>query len=381
MTTTHSAVYAKLLDGVFGPGAAIFDATSSETTPVLSALAMSGDFPQFVAGFTARLGRLALATTATANLRKQIVTTANLIAAEKNWDGAFAELAAFDYFLADPRTDASQLELDVTVPATQTLASELGMQQANFDVQMPQFDLTLDVKLLGDKIGGILYGICEEVRRAKAIRNLAIIPTYPIDDSYEDFQKNRAALCKELHTLLDVSQRPPRGTSRVIPKLEYQFAWEAGVYSGATTYNTDEHAQNTHRLLFQHAKKFSKVKPSVIAFVHFPWAGERLIPMADAPLRFFKGVGRHFFYGYSGSTCLASLLNKKIKTNILAKDVVAHLSGVIFLQDETVTSNNPNSANVTASYLLNTAAHHPLSGSEFEGYLNSRGAIDLSQLT
>jgi hypothetical protein len=380
MTMTDRAIYADLLDGVFGAGAVTFDVASAETTQVLRALAANGNFLQFAAAFKARLYRLKDSTAAAPSLRQQIVTTANLIAAERNWDGAFAELAAFDYLLADPRTNASQLKLDVTVPATQTLASEFGMQQANFDVEISKLQLSLDVKLLGDKIGDILRGFFENVLNAKGIARLSIIPTYPRDDSYERYEKNRAALYKELLKLLDVRQQPLGAPSGVIPELRYQFAWQPGVFSGVSTYSTDEHARNAHTLLFQHAKKFSKVNPSVIVFVHFPWAGERLPPMGDAPLRFFKGMARHFFYGYSGSNVLAASLNKKIKSNILAKDVVPHLSGVIFLQDETITSDDPNSPNAAASFLMNAAAHHSLSGSEFERYLISRGAIDLSQL-
>lgn len=380
MTKTDRDIYAELLNRLFGAGAASFDVSSAETSQVLMALATSGDFAQFRAAFPARLHRLCQATTAVPALRVEIVKTANLIAEKRNWDGAFAELAALDYLLADSRTDASELKLNMTVPATATLAGELGMQNANFDVHTARFNLSLDVKQLGDKIGGILRGIFKDVLRAKGIANLSIIPSYSMDDPYELYETNRALLCKELDTLVDVKQRPPGGASCVIPGLKYQFAWEAGVYPGISTYYPEEHAKNAHKLLFQHAKKFSKVNPSAIAFVHFPWVGERLVPIGDAELRFFKGMASHFFYDYSGSALLAGSLNRKFKGNILADDVARYLSGVIFLQDRTVTSKDPTSLNVDVSFLMNPAAHHPLSDGEFEHYLTSRGAIDLSQL-
>ena len=346
----------------------------------MKALAAGTNYAEFRTAFPERLRRLDQATTAEPTVRAQIVKTANLIAEERNWDGAFAELTALDYFLADPATQASELKLDVTVPATETLAAELGMKNVNFDVQIPPFNLSLDVKLLGDKIGDILRGIFEDALAAKAIARLPIIPNYSRDDPYELYQRNRAALRSELEALIDVKQRPAAGVSRVIPGLMYKFAWGTGVYTGASAYDIDEHAMNTHALLFQHAKKFSRVAPSAIVFVHFPWSGEHLLPMGDAPLRFFKAMAHHFYQDYSGTAILASSLDGKFKSSILAQDAARHLSGVIFLKDTTATAADPTLLNVDASFLWNTTAHHPLTGSSFEHYLTSRGAMDLSRL-
>ena len=134
---------------------------------------------------------------------------------------------------------------------------------------------------------------------------------------------------------------------------------------------------NHHTLLFKHAKKFSVIGPSEIAFVHFPWSGEKLLPLDNGSKRFFSRFGEEFFYGYNASQVPAAKFNTSFKTPILTGEVAANLSIVLFLEEFTATANDPNTINVSASYLLNTTAKHSLVGSPFEQYLIAQGAFKL----
>ncbi len=84
-------------------GAASFDVRDAGANSVIGAVARDDQFGQFKAAFESRLRRLHAAMTANTTLRKPLMTAINLVADKDNWDGAFAELSAIDYFLADPQ--------------------------------------------------------------------------------------------------------------------------------------------------------------------------------------------------------------------------------------------------------------------------------------
>lgn len=371
--------YAQLVDSIFGSGTAAFDQADVDTNEVIVALADDPDFNDFKAAFEFRLQRLNAAITLNPNLRKAVITTINQVARRSNWDGAFAELSTLDYFFSDPRTDAGKSQLDVTVPASETLAGAMGKSNANFDLVLPPFNTALDVKLLSDKSGSIIEGIINQVLNKKGI-SMSVIPSYSLAQSYDLFQKKRRDLAIELERLMDTVARPASGDSSVIQGLKYQFAWNKGVFSNISIYNPEQHARNHHTLLFAHAGKFATNRPSGIIFVHFPWSGEKIPTLGAARKRFFKELAEQFLHGYAGSKVDARQFNDEFKSPILASEVAAHLSIVIFLEDESVRAKDKTRINISASYFVNKSAKHTLLTSPLQSYLASRDAVDLAAM-
>lgn len=132
---THRANFAAFVDAIFGAGSATFDVTKTESNNVIGALANPKRFAEFKANYEERLRRIDAATKADASLRKDVLGAVNRVA-EDEWDGAYAELCALDYYLAAPLTGPGNVELDRTLPALDTLASEMGMQNANHDMRL-----------------------------------------------------------------------------------------------------------------------------------------------------------------------------------------------------------------------------------------------------
>lgn len=377
---TDRGVFASLVDRIFGSGSTAFDASVTKSNHVLGALAHPTEFTVFKSNFEARLHRLNAAVQADASLHREVLAAVNRIA-DAGWDGAYAELSALDYFLAAPETGPGKVLLDRTVPAGDTLASEMGMQNANHDLSFPALGVSMDTKLLSDKMGEILEGIFNDYRLAKGIKNLLIVPSYDPDDDYAQYSANRKALLEELINGVDTSVQPERLKSTVISGLSYSFAWKPGVYVGEGSYSPEEHAKRHHPLLFGHAKKFSRLDPTVIVFVIFPWSGERIFHFEDSKRTFFQQFGQRFFNDYLGSSDPAKNFNKKFQSAILAGDVTRHLSGVIYLEDQAITATNSKLLNVDASYIWNANAIQSLSGHAFESSLQRRGAYDLSAFT
>ncbi|WP_390349299.1 hypothetical protein ACFJIS_15665 [Variovorax boronicumulans] len=371
---THRANYAALVDGIFGSGSSTLEVAKSDSNSVIGALANPKGFAEFKANFEERLRRLHAATQADPTLRRDVLGAVNRVAGDE-WDGAYAELCALDYFLAAPGTGPGSIELDRMVRATDTLASEMGMQNANHDMRLTTFGVSMDTKNLSDKTGQILDGIFDAFREAKGIKSMLIVPTYNSDQDFTPYRDNRKRLLDELVNGVDLKAKTPRLTSRVVPGLSYEFAWDAGAYTSVSSYSPGNHATRHHTLLFGHIKKFSRVEPTAIVYVMFPWSGESIFT-GFGKETFQKEFGTQFFNNYLGSTDLATKFNSKVKSSITADDVTRHLSGVIFLDDGSITAKDPKQINVDASFVWNKNAIHPLAGHPLDAELRRRGAVD-----
>ena len=261
--------YKAILENHFGAGSATFNTTTRTTNLIIGALNHT-QFVPFRTAFGKRLERLnALYSNRDSN-RKNLIDRANDIATANNWDGAYAELVAFD-FLNSIRDYSSLINLSKTVPASATLAGGLRMSNVNFDGYYDDFDVWFDVKALGDKLRDILDGIIRDAKKNLGIPTVVISPEYSLDLDYELFQQHRRALLTELENGVDVATQTTHFESTVIPELAFRLMWQGGVLTAVGTYDPYGHAENHHKLLFTYAKKFSLTSPTLIVSVIFPW--------------------------------------------------------------------------------------------------------------
>ena len=369
--------YAELINNIFGIGSATFDVSYNKYNHVIGALGSPDQFTAFKSNFEERLRRLAILIQIDVSLKKDILSTINRIATSE-WDGAYAELCALDYFLSHSLKSPGYVLLDNTTCAEDTIASDMGMKNANHDMYFTTFNVCMDTKLLSDKIGDILKGICKNFKSIKNFPNLTILPSYSLDDDFSIYQNNRKQLLEEMIENFDnQSYNLTEFSSRVIHGLSYKFQWQSGFSFTESEYSPIQHARNNHHLLFAHAKKFSKIEPTVIVFVIFPWSGEHVFPFEDSKRAFFKEFGDNFFSGYISSSEQAKNFNNKIKTSISVSDLTKHLSGIMFLEDNCILAENANDINVNASFYWNPNAYKPLLGSLLDKHLQNKGALNL----
>ncbi|MGK9064594.1 hypothetical protein [Stutzerimonas chloritidismutans] len=378
---TKLKVYADLVNDIFGPGTTTFNIEATTSNDVVGAIASITNFEVFRGNFTARLRRLQSAIKSNEEISVPIINAVNGVAKLGGWEGYYAELAALDYFLSDAETGPGEIKLDVTYPASAAIASEFGMQNINYDLCIPSLGVVSDFKILSDKSGGILEGIFKEFRSTKGIGRLTILPEYSDDEDYEIFQRQRSSLLKELIDEIDLTIRPPYFRSKIIDGLSYRFGWGAGVVFAESSYDSKTHASNHQRLLVTHAKKFSRRDPTIIIFVVFPWASERIMLFSEMGIsqEFIYNLGSKFFDTTTTAHTEARSINKNIKTAITLAEISRHLSGIILIEDNAILSTEDNST-LKTSYIFNTNAIHDLHGSKLETYLKRRGADNLATL-
>ncbi|QVW21927.1 hypothetical protein KJF94_18795 [Pseudomonas hormoni] len=380
---TKLKTYAELIDNIFGPGTANFKTDPSTSNSVVGAIANTENYGVFANNFESRLRRLNSALIVNQNLKSPIIKAVNNLAKLNGWEGYYAELVALDYFLSDEETKPNDIETEVIVPASTTLASELGMCNIDYDICIPSLRIVTDVKILSNKSGGILEGIFNDFRNAKGISHLTIQAEYSENQDYNAFQEHRRVLLDELIKEIDTAARPPIFRSKIIEGLSYQFAWEAGVITSVSEYDSRTHALNHQRLLVAHAKKFSRVEPTIIIFVVFPWASERIMLFSEANIakQFIHNFGSIFFDVSTTSNIEARQINKLIKSPISLAEVSRHLSGILVIEDKSITVTGDSKTITDASYIFNENAIHPLTSGKFESYLKRRNATDLVNVT
>lgn len=377
MTATALSAFASRIDLLMGSGTATFDCTKSHTNNVIGALHHE-QFETFTANFDARILRLKKWSEGNIGARAFIVHALNELSSDKNWDGAYSELSAADFIATACNIPANYLSYDQSVPASKTLASEMGMTNIDYDFGIRGGLCYFDVKVLSDKSRQIIESIIKQTKKKLDLNHLQVECFFPSDTDYSEFVNNRATLSSELESALNGGKKPKSIQSKIITDLKYQPVWSSGVYTHATSYSPDKHSETHHKLLFQHAKKFHRTRPSMLVFVHFPWSGEPLVPMQsdDIPKSFFKSMCTKFFYGYDGSSLPGSQVLGKVCTRITADEITRRLAGAIFLEDSSITSEQPNSVNVTASFYMNPRFHRRFLSAPVCLYLHQK-AVDL----
>jgi len=252
---TQNKQYEELLKTIFGSDFGI-GTIQMPRNDIIGALDSPNNFKQFRDAFTARLKRIAPTFQENLVLTPAIKQALNQIADYDNCNGAYAELVAIDFLLAHPKTQGQLLKLDVTLPAKETLANEMGNDNANLDGFLTEFGIYFDTKVLSDKSGDIVKGIINQVLKEKKIK-MTVLPSFDSDLPFEDFQKNRKELYQELLGFVNPVVRPRSAKSTIVKSLTYTFGWDPGVLMGASEYDPLTHAKNHYTLLFKHAKKVS----------------------------------------------------------------------------------------------------------------------------
>ena len=365
--------YKTILEQYFGSGTATFNTAGGVTNNVVGALNHTG-FAPFRSAFFSRLKRLAARYANADSNRKHLVVTLNEVASEKNWEGAYAELVAFDFLNSDVDWLLTPISLSKTVLASETLASGLGNQNANFDGFYDDFGICFDVKILSDKSRDILDGIIAEAKTKLGISGVVISPEYPLDLDFELFQQNRNILLNELVSSVNVVAKTTLVNSTVLCELRFKLMWQGGVLATISSYDPYLHAANHHTLLFKHAKKFSTVTPSLIVFVIFPWFSEKVTTQTDSSEIFYRSLCRRFFCQYAKDTRPANSIMKSFRGSENISQVTEKLSGVLILQDLSITTKDPQTQNVLPFAYLNPNAAKKVSG-HFREHLSSLGFI------
>jgi hypothetical protein len=217
-----------------------------------------------------------------------------------------------------------------------------------------------------------LDSVISRAKEKLGIRKITIIPEYSLDQDYEEFERNWKILLTELEAAIDVKAQPKYFRSKAMPELSYRLLWGPGVATTVSAYDPYIHAEKHHKLFFTKAyvKKFSKAMPSLIVSIVFPWISESVTIRSAVTEILYRALCRRFFCQYAKDTTPATAFVKGFQGNQTVAQVTERLSGVIFLEDASITSSTPELQNVKGFAYLNPNAAQKVSG-HFRDYLSS----------
>lgn len=351
--------YSIIIDEIFGIGTTTFDITKQHSNRVIGALNHT-QFSNFKENFIERLKRLKKKYTQHPEYLKEILVQVNEIQSLKNWDGAFAELAAFDHLNS---TDElfEPINPNVTLPSSKSLAKELGKQETNLDGFIKDYSLYFDIKCFKDNNEEILKGIYSQIKIHLNYENIHFSAEYALDISYDDFKKNRSNLLNELKQTLNTQTKQTYFQSKVIPNFGIRILWDRGVLTAIRTYDPYLHAENLHKSIFNYANKFMKSEPTLIVLVVFPWYNLVVNDFVSS-IEFYRSFCRRFFCQYKHSNEKMSDFNSNFKGSKKLHSISKYLSGIIILEDNTILSEDKTITNVNSYSFLNPNAKNPING-------------------
>jgi hypothetical protein len=299
--------------------------TNNITGAVEAALSDSKNFTFFTERFGERLARLAKALHP--DDRHHLLEKVANIGDREGWYGFFAELAAWDFFIA------LDVRLRVEVPAP---SAQLGPASTPIDGRLSGLDdLHFHVKILGDTSKRIAESIQEDVSRVHPEVTLDF--NFPLDLGHEEFAVERASLVKEILRTISSGapqfvQRPSIAlTVRIHPQRPSVTVTEHG-------YHPYRQAENLCHLVLSHAHELLREDRNLRVHVVHPWFNlQNSSEFGGAQGDFFRAVGRRLGFDLSASERPLSDVFSGAPPNVSIRDAAQRTSGVLFLVDYSVT--------------------------------------------
>lgn len=357
-------LYQQLCDEVYGAGTVQIKPAPSNN--VIGTLRHLDDFNEFKKNFKQRLIRLRKRFEGTAAF-PALLEQVKQVADPKNWEGAYAELVAYDVMWNDQVM--TPMELDKTLDVAESYAGEMGHKATNEDGYIPDYGLFFDVKILADTVGAILKGIIDDaIANSSQTAHCDILPEYPLDEDEEDYSGlNRRLLYNELKDFLVAHNTETNGSeyyrSRVLPRLGYCIQWGGGINTAIREYNPYRHAEETKHLIFKrYTKKIMKNEMFMLVLVKFPWYNQQISSFIDADHVYYRSLARRTFCGYLNDSTPMNAIEPRFSGKETVDEVSRHLTGIIFIDDNSIKEDsyscnvimNPNALN------CHDAAYHYL---------------------
>lgn len=357
--------FAKIVEEIFGIGAVKFNHLSTTSNNIIGALTNRSNYNTFSTNFIARLSRLKEVYNEDFQSLQNIHNVVAEIASRKNWEGAYAELCAYDFFNISQKTgDAILFEpvkTNITLPAANSLAQYFAQQHVNLDGYIAEYGLYFDVKCLKDNIEEILSGIYADLfKYLKIEEGVDILAEYALDSSYLEFQLNRNALLNELKAKVNVQQRTSYVSSIAMPGLIFRLKWGKGINQAVRGYDPFQHAKNLHSSIFNYTNKLLKTRPTVIVLVSLPWYNQVISDFIDGNLYFYRAFSRRVFCQYRSSMQQYHSLNPKYLGSETLYQISQHVSAIIFLEDKSILGDSDSANNVKSFLYVNPNALNPI---------------------
>lgn len=266
------------------------------------------------------------------NYYNQLLTKIKEVSNHQNWEGAYAELVAYD--VLNLKGENEPIALENSMSATLTFASNLGMSNIDLDGYISDYELYFDVKILSDAVSNLLNKVINQALDKAGITKMDcnILAEYDLVKEVSCYSPKVSSLIEELASKLH--NKPLYVQSKIVESLSYRIKWEGGVNSRIGIYDPYRNAEEMNDVLIsRYASKFLLDKPFFLVMVNFPWYNQLHNNSFDMNPVFYRSLARRTFMSYRYSTKKMEELKAGFIGSQTVYEVSKKLSGIVFIDD------------------------------------------------
>ena len=346
--------YKNTLEGIFNKTIGFSNNTIENNC--IGALNRTDDFHVFRTNFIGLLKRLNEYFKDSPNIIDEIIITAKNIGQKKGykWSGAYSELIALDYWIQfDNLTNIKFPDRGSTTTFADSIARQIGKQEIDLDLSL---DLTTkriytDVKSLISTHTELVDQILNKLKSQVATKDFLI----GIDDVNDvDYLRTKADFRYEVQSG-DLIQKLAESINS--KNTSYTHKLQSGeeahfrisyARAGKNTVLSTMREMEPYKLAFNYKYKildyYEKLlisEPSLITFVANPWFNQELNSFDDFVPTFYRAFSRRVFMELiKDHTDMGTIYPKLQGKNIKISDVAKKVTGIIFINDKSVTKRN-----------------------------------------
>jgi len=370
--------YARIVKGILGEEFFRLGRGRRIPNPVTGAL-NDVQYDVFSKNFVARLHRLHNIYPDGRSLQ-QLSKIVNRVGTANIWQGAFAELAALDFFNFPLHGYVEipwrPVEIDLEFSTSQLLGQSDGTRSGtvSIDGTFPEYNVHYDTKTMKDNIAEILQGVYRRVCARFAEKRIMIAHEFEPDSDWYDLSNNVMEIEQELADAIHSQPGIKYVRSRVVKGLEHRLKWGGGIIVTGSAYSPYRHAQQFYHNVFKDYHQFVIDKPFLLVYVVFPWYNGIGTNFSSMNRDFYRAVSRRAFCEHTrNQTPLSVLLKDKSigdsLTNVTISQASKSLSGIFFLEDKSIRAVDSDKSNVSAYLYVNPNANQKLKRSLFRDFV------------
>lgn len=319
----------------------------------IGALNRTDDYHTFRSNFIERLKRLNEYFKDSPDILNEIIVTAKQIGQKKGykWSGAYSELVALDYWIQFKNLTSIKFpDRGSTTTFTNSIARQIGNQEIDLDISI---DLTTkriysDVKSLIPTHTELVDQILNRLKSKVATTDFLI----GIDNVYDvDYLRTKADFILELQSgnliqkLADsinskdtLYTHELRSGEKAHFRIAYAKEGKNTVLSTMREMEPYKLAINYKYKILDYYEKLLIDEPSLITFVANPWFNQELNPFDDFVPVFYRSFSRRVFMQLTiDHTDMGTIYPELQGKNIKISDVAKKITGIIFINDKSVT--------------------------------------------
>jgi len=328
-------------------------AISENTNNCIGALNHNDEFITFKTNFIERLKRLySFYFNKPITINEILKTLKNIgIAKGYKWSGGYSELIALDYLIQYNNLHNIDYQLkDSTTIFNNSIAKIIGQSEIDLDIALDfsSFKVYMDIKSfqpthieMSDKIFELLKKRSTKDSYLIGVDEIYDVDYHTVKNDLEYEIKNGSLIDDLEKCILSKETYYSYGlkSGRTLKfRIAYQGRWEDSILYTTRITNPYRLAMNYKYKVLDYYNKIICDKASFLVFVINPWFNNEISDFGNSNETFYRALTRRIFIELKNNIQdMGLFFPDLIGKNLKICDVVSFISGIVFIEDKSIT--------------------------------------------